>query len=39
MFYNIYHTLTTPICIELGWLILGFVIYRIYKAQIPRRRR
>lgn len=39
MFYNIYHTLATPICIELGWLILGYIIWRIIKAQSPKRRR
>jgi len=39
MFYNIWNTLTTPICIELGWLILAYAIYRIIKAQTPRRRR
>lgn len=39
MFYNIYHTLTTPICIELGWLILAYAVYRLWKAQLPRTRR
>lgn len=39
MFYNLYHTLTMPICIELGWLVLGYAIYRLWKAQAPRRRR
>ncbi len=39
MFYNLLNTLTTPICIELGWLLLAYGLYRLWKAQKPSRRR